>query len=31
MQEVKQIRLSELQMKALKVLLDGEHTSVGFG
>lgn len=30
MQEVKNIRLSSLQMKALKVLLDGEHTSVGF-
>ena len=31
MKEVRNIELSPLQMKALKVLLDNEHTSVWFG
>ena len=31
MKEVRQVKLSELQMKALKILLDKEHTAVGFG
>lgn len=31
MKEVRQVQLSKLQMKALKVLLDDEHTAVWFG
>lgn len=31
MKEVRQVQLSKLQMEALKVLLDNEHTAVGFG
>ena len=31
MKEVRQVKLSKLQMKALKILLDKEHTAVGFG
>jgi hypothetical protein len=31
MKEVRQVQLSKLQMEAFKVLLDNEHTAVGFG
>jgi hypothetical protein len=29
--EKREVKLSKLQMEALKVLLDNEHTAVGFG